>query len=158
MHQFLSKHSIALLRQPPYSPDIAPCDFWLFQISKNHLKDSDSMTKRRLKIMRRAYSRSSLQVSSRTVSRSVNITGTMLFNQVGITFKDATRPMVKNNASRRYNGRPGTFRSDLVYWKEGIDEHYSIVLIKHYICMLQNNFTFSLTQKFNLKIITNFIH
>ena len=28
VQQFLSKHSIALLRQPPYSPDIVPCDFW----------------------------------------------------------------------------------------------------------------------------------
>ena len=55
VQQFLSKHSISLLRQPPYSPDIAPCDFCFFQNSKNHSKDSDSMTKRRLKIMRRAY-------------------------------------------------------------------------------------------------------
>ena len=49
------------------------------------------MTKRQLKIMRRAYSRPSLEVSSRTVSRSGNIAGTVLLNQVGITLKDATR-------------------------------------------------------------------
>ena len=36
--QFLSKHSIALLRQPPYSRDIAPCDFWLFPKLKKPLK------------------------------------------------------------------------------------------------------------------------
>ncbi|GFU53074.1 histone-lysine n-methyltransferase setmar-like protein [Trichonephila clavipes] len=30
VQQYLSKHNIAQLRQPPYSPDIAPCDFWLF--------------------------------------------------------------------------------------------------------------------------------
>ena len=57
------------------------------------------MTKRRLKIMRQAYSRPSLKVSSRTVSRSGNIAGTVLFNQVGITLKDATHLMMKNNAS-----------------------------------------------------------
>ena len=57
------------------------------------------MTKRRLKIMRRAYSRLSLKVGSRTVSRSGNIAGTMLLNQMGITLNDATRPMLKNNAS-----------------------------------------------------------
>ena len=57
------------------------------------------MTKRRLKIMRRASSRPSLKVGSRTVSRSGEIPGTVLFNQVGITLKDATRPMMKNNAS-----------------------------------------------------------
>ncbi|XP_025157509.1 uncharacterized protein LOC105184001 [Harpegnathos saltator] len=27
--EFLTKHGIVQLRQPPYSPDIAPCDFWL---------------------------------------------------------------------------------------------------------------------------------
>ena len=63
------------------------------------------MTKRRLKIMRRAYSRPSLKVSPRTVLRNGNITGTVLFNQVGITLKDATRPMMKNNA-RYFPDRP----------------------------------------------------
>ena len=57
------------------------------------------MTKRRLKIMRRAYLRPSLRVSSRTVSRSGEIAGTVLFNRVRITLKDATRSMMKNNAS-----------------------------------------------------------
>ena len=38
VQQFLSKHSIALLRQPPYSPDIALCDFWLFPKLKKPLK------------------------------------------------------------------------------------------------------------------------
>ena len=57
------------------------------------------MTKRRLKIMRRAYLRRSPKVSSRTVLRSGNIAGSVLFNQVGITLKDAIRPMMKNNAS-----------------------------------------------------------
>ena len=38
VQQFLSKHSIALLRQLPYSPDIAPCDFWLFTEPKKPLK------------------------------------------------------------------------------------------------------------------------
>ena len=38
VQQFLSEHSIALLRHPPYSPDIAPCDFWLFPKLKKWLK------------------------------------------------------------------------------------------------------------------------
>ena len=57
------------------------------------------MTKRRLEIMRRAYLRPSIKVSYRTVSRSGSIAGIVLFNQVWITLKDATRPMMKNNAS-----------------------------------------------------------
>ena len=31
-------YSIALLRQPPCSPDIAPCDFWLFPKLEKPLK------------------------------------------------------------------------------------------------------------------------
>ncbi|KAG5316739.1 SETMR methyltransferase, partial [Acromyrmex insinuator] len=36
--QYLSKHSVVQLRQPPYSPDVAPCDFWLFPRLKMPLK------------------------------------------------------------------------------------------------------------------------
>ena len=38
MQQFLSKHKIVQLRQPPYSPDIAPCDFWMFPKLKMALR------------------------------------------------------------------------------------------------------------------------
>jgi hypothetical protein len=30
MQCFLAKHSIPVIQQPPYSPDLVPCDFWLF--------------------------------------------------------------------------------------------------------------------------------
>jgi len=35
---FLAKHNIPLIRQAPYSPDMAPCDFWLFPKMKMPLK------------------------------------------------------------------------------------------------------------------------
>ena len=35
---FLAKHNIPLVRQAPYSPDMAPCDFWLFPKLKMPLK------------------------------------------------------------------------------------------------------------------------
>ena len=38
VQQFLAKHKIVQLRQPPYSPDIAPCDFWMFPKLKTALK------------------------------------------------------------------------------------------------------------------------
>jgi len=34
----LAKHNIPLIRQAPYSPDMAPCDFWLFPKLKMLLK------------------------------------------------------------------------------------------------------------------------
>ena len=38
VHQFLAKHKIVQLRQPSYSPDIAPCDFFMFPKMKMALK------------------------------------------------------------------------------------------------------------------------
>ena len=35
---FLGKHQITQVTQPPYSPDLAPCDFWLFPKLKSPLK------------------------------------------------------------------------------------------------------------------------
>ena len=36
--EFLAKNSITKMDHPPYSPDLAPCDFWLFPKLKNSLK------------------------------------------------------------------------------------------------------------------------
>ena len=38
VQQFLAKHGTAELQQPPYSPDLAPCDFFLFPRLKKVLK------------------------------------------------------------------------------------------------------------------------
>ena len=38
VQQFLAKRKIVQLRQPPYSPDIAPCDYWMFPKLKMALK------------------------------------------------------------------------------------------------------------------------
>ena len=38
VNEFLAKKSIVTLPHPPYSPDIAPCDFFLFPKMKTHLK------------------------------------------------------------------------------------------------------------------------
>ena len=35
---FLASHGIPVVQQPPYSPDMAPCDFWLFPQLKTVLK------------------------------------------------------------------------------------------------------------------------
>ena len=36
--EFLAKHQIIQMTQAPYSPDLAPCDFWLFPKLKSPLK------------------------------------------------------------------------------------------------------------------------
>jgi hypothetical protein len=38
VQQFLVEKSIPVITQPPYSPDLAPSDFWLFPTLKMDLK------------------------------------------------------------------------------------------------------------------------
>jgi histone-lysine N-methyltransferase SETMAR len=38
VREFLAKNSITKMDHPPYSHDLAPCDFWLFPKLKNALK------------------------------------------------------------------------------------------------------------------------
>jgi hypothetical protein len=38
VQQFLSEKSIPVITRPPYSPDLAPSDFWLFPTLKMGLK------------------------------------------------------------------------------------------------------------------------
>ena len=98
------------------------------------------MTKRRLKIMRRAYSRPSIKVTSRTVSRSGNIAGTVLFNKVGIILKDATTRWWRITPVWRYKGRPDTFRTDFVFGNHLKDQNSGLNLVKlHQIVRKHNN-------------------
>ena len=48
IREFLAKNNIAVLEQPRYSPDLAPCDFFLFPKLKEVIKgtrfqDSDAI-------------------------------------------------------------------------------------------------------------------
>jgi len=38
VREFLAQNKITMLPHPPYSPDLAPCDFFLFPKLKTHLK------------------------------------------------------------------------------------------------------------------------
>jgi hypothetical protein len=43
--EFLAKNSITKMDHPPYSPDLAPCDFWLFpKLKKMPWEDKDLLT------------------------------------------------------------------------------------------------------------------
>ena len=39
VQDYLKNESIAIIDHPPYSPDLAPCDFWLFSKIKQNLTD-----------------------------------------------------------------------------------------------------------------------
>jgi len=38
VQQFLKKYSMTVIPHPPYSPDLAPCDFFLFRRMKGQMK------------------------------------------------------------------------------------------------------------------------
>ena len=39
VNNFIKEHGMILMKHPPYSPDLAPCDFWLFDYIKARLVD-----------------------------------------------------------------------------------------------------------------------
>jgi transposase len=44
VQQFLAEKSIPIITQPPYSPDLAPSEFWLFPTLKMGLKGTGFAT------------------------------------------------------------------------------------------------------------------
>ena len=42
--EFFAKHQITQVTQTPYSPDLVPCDFWLFLKLKSPLKGQKFQT------------------------------------------------------------------------------------------------------------------
>ena len=55
--EFMTKKRIKLLPHAPYSPDLAPCDFWLFPQLKTFLAKSKFDTKMELKAAVEGYMR-----------------------------------------------------------------------------------------------------
>jgi transposase len=49
VHQFLAEKSIPVIIQPPYSPDVASSDFWLFSTLKIDLKETRFATMQDIK-------------------------------------------------------------------------------------------------------------
>ena len=101
VQQFLANHKIVQLRQPPYSPNIAPCDVWMFPKLKMAPKESGSTTSRRFRVMRRASWRPFQNLRSRTASKDAtvrmtkNSTNAAIWTQVGY-FSDTPRRWFKD--------------------------------------------------------------
>ena len=54
VYEYVRSHGIQTIDHPPYSPDLAPCDFWLFDHIKSRLgdeEDSESLAKSVTKIL-----------------------------------------------------------------------------------------------------------
>ena len=46
--KWLEEHNVTILKHPPYSPDLAPCDFWLLGYLKGMLKGKSFCTSKEL--------------------------------------------------------------------------------------------------------------
>ena len=100
VQQFLAKHKITQLRQSLYSPDVAPCDFWLFPRLKIPLKghrfdDTETIYTNATSALKTIPKTD----HSRTPSECGSTDGRVLFSRMGILSKDAMSRMTKNNAS-----------------------------------------------------------
>ena len=95
VQQFLAKHKIVQLRQPPYNPDIAPCDFWMFPKLKMAFKG------KRFDYIETIQNNATpfQNLHSRTALRCRSTAGSVWFNQMGTTSKDATVRMTKNSTN-----------------------------------------------------------
>ena len=41
---YLESEGLTIIPHPPYSPDLSPCDFWLFDLIKENLPDQSDST------------------------------------------------------------------------------------------------------------------
>ena len=95
VQQFLAKHKIVRLRQLPYSPDIASCDFWMLPKLKMALegKRFDGIETIQSNATRE------LKAIPKSAFEGRSTAGGAWFNQMGTTYKDATVRMTKNSTN-----------------------------------------------------------
>ena len=87
IQNFLAKHGIPVVRHPPYSPDMAPCDFWLFPKLKTPLKGSRLRVEKRQCRTRRWRCTPFQKKPSRSVFGSGSIGGLSVCRRKGPTLK-----------------------------------------------------------------------
>jgi hypothetical protein len=86
VQQFLAEKDIPVIIQPPYSPDLAWSDFWLFTSLKMGLKGICFLTMEDIKSSATANSGRFQKKSSAGVSNHDNIKGTRVRARVRVLF------------------------------------------------------------------------
>ena len=88
IHAFLAKNSMSLVRQAPYSPDSALCDFWLFPKLKTILKGRRFQSRKGITKNGRSSLGASRRRSLKEVLRSGRSAGKSVCTAKGITLKE----------------------------------------------------------------------
>jgi hypothetical protein len=132
MQRFLAPKNMAVVSHPPYSPDLAPCDFFLFQRMKSKLKGCrfQDVTEIREQSLTVPYAipKSQLQrcFQQKRWTRCINLEGD--------TLKGTATSRTKGKRVFHYRLTPETYQYTLVYQsikKTGILYKMCIYILAH---------------------------
>ena len=133
--KFLANKNITVLEQPPYSPDLAPCNVWLFPKIKPVLKGTHFVSVENVKAKRR---RSSTAFQNMTCGIALNIASTVcscVSLQKGAILKVIVVDFL--NLLNRKN-----YRHSPVFWGAGPRMLQYPSLVHHYIktCLMSTQY------------------
>jgi hypothetical protein len=87
----LAKHNIPVVLHPPYSPDLAPCNFFLFPRLKGTLKGKRFQDVAKIQLnTTQQYCRPFANKPTRHALKSERIAGIAAYNLEGCTLKEIT--------------------------------------------------------------------
>ena len=114
--QFLAKNNMTVIPHPPYSPDLAPCDFFLFPKLKLRMKGRRFNTIEEIQEESQRVSNSTQfqKGTSRDASKHGRNAGTAVFMQKGSTLKVMEEFNIQGKQTSFYKYCPGTFGYTLV--------------------------------------------
>ena len=113
--QFLAKNSMTVVPHPPYSPDLAPCDFFLFPKLKLRMKGRRFDTIEEIQEESQRVLDTIQKGTSRDASKHGRKVGTAVFVQKGSTLKVMEESNIQGKQTSFYKYCPGTFGYILVF-------------------------------------------
>jgi hypothetical protein len=87
---FWRRKSVMILQHHSHSPDLAPCDFFLFSTMENNLNDHTLKPRRRFRRLWRRFYIICRRMASDNASTVRNNTGIRVYLKEGITLTEAT--------------------------------------------------------------------
>ena len=115
--QFLAKNNMAVNPHPTYSPDLNPCDFFLFPSWSFGWRVEDSTPLKKFKRNRSGYLTQFQKGTSRDASKHGRNAGTAVFMQKGSTLKVMEEFIIQGKQTSFYKYCPGTFGYILVQYE-----------------------------------------
>jgi histone-lysine N-methyltransferase SETMAR len=90
VREFLAKHSIPVVPHPPYSSDLAPCDFFLFPRLKSTLKGKRFQDNTEIQLNKTQQLQAISKQATRHALKSGRIAEITAYNLEGCTLKEIT--------------------------------------------------------------------